>query len=256
MEREVRNQPQPLVGGSRPPQLWTGWATCAAEVRLAQELRHEVFAGEMGARLSSAASGIDQDAFDPYCDHLLVREGRWGPVIGTYRALTYAGACAAGGFYSETEFDLEPLAPWRSRTIEVGRGCVHRAYRNGGTIAQLWAGLFQYVLAQQADFLIGCASIGTDDGGHLAASICRRLLQNHLGPAEHRVAPRRAFVLEGWREVTDFRMPPLIRGYLRLGAYVCGDPAWDSDFRTADLLLMLPLAQLSRRHAERLQRTG
>src|SRR5262245_6267873 len=112
-------------------------ASSPAEVRAAQRLRYRVFAEEMGARLASRDEQIDRDIFDPYCEHLLVREGDTGEVVGTYRILTSAQAKRIGGFYSEEEFDLTRFGPLRDRLVEVGRSCVHPDYRSGATIALL-----------------------------------------------------------------------------------------------------------------------
>ncbi len=161
----------------------------------------------------------------------------------------------AGGWYCAAEFDVARLESIAGETVEIGRACVDPAYRTGRVISLLWAGLLRYVLSR-GRFVIGCASIGTRDGGHMAASICRRLLQDHLAPPQWRVAPHRAFVLEGWREVADAPLPPLIKGYLRLGASVCGAPAWDGGFDTADLLMILPVALTRQRYVDRLLRAA
>jgi putative hemolysin len=231
-------------------------AECAAEIRQAQRLRYAVFAEELGARIAGAAQGLDRDRFDPFCDHLIVRERTQGRVVGTYRILPPAQRRRAGGWYCAGEFDVTRLQAFGDRTVEIGRACVDPAYRSGHAISLLWAGLLRYVLERGCQYVIGCASIGTGDGGHIAASLCRRLLQEHLAPPEWRVAPRRAFVLEGWRDIADAPMPALLKGYLRLGAQVCGEPAWDGDFDTADLLMVLPLARTNPRYVDRLLRAA
>jgi len=228
-------------------------AETAADVRAAQRLRYRVFADELGARLPDARDGIDRDRLDRFCDHLLVRDG--ARVVGTYRMLPPDRRAAAGGWYCGAEFDVTRLEPFAAETIEIGRACVDPAFRTGRVISLLWAGLWRYVRTR-GRFVIGCASIGTADGGHIAASICRRLLRDHLAPAQWRVVPHRAFVLEGWRDVADAPLPPLIKGYLRLGATVCGAPAWDGDFDTADLLMILPVAGTRQRYVDRLLRVG
>jgi len=229
-------------------------ARTAADVRAAQRLRYAVFAEELGARLDDRL-GLDHDRFDPYCDHLIVRAAN-GRVVGTYRILAPEGRRRAGSWYCAGEFDVGRLAAFADGTVEIGRACVDRAYRSGHTISLLWTGLLRYVLQRGCQHVIGCASIGTGDGGHIAASICRRLLQDHLAPAPWRAAPRRAFVLEGWQEILHAPLPPLLKGYLRLGAQVCGEPAWDGDFDTADLLMVLSLEQMNRRYVERLLRAA
>lgn len=231
-------------------------ADSTADVRRAQRLRYEVFALEMGARLASAADGLDRDDLDPFCDHLLVYERAGGRVVGTYRMLPAARAAAAGGWYCAAEFDVGALLPARRHIVEVGRACVAPAYRTGLVIALLWSGLIRYLRGQGAGYAIGCASIATDDGGHVAASVCRRLLRDHLAPPAWRVTPRRAFALEGWRDVDEPPLPPLLKGYLRLGAEVCGPPAWDPAFRTADLLVRLDLTAANPRYVDRLLRAA
>lgn len=243
-----------LIDLPEPSGLEVRLAQTPAEVRAAQRLRYTVFAEEMGARLASAALGLDRDRLDAHCDHLIVRAGR--DVIGTYRMLPPSGRRRAGGWYCASEFDVRGLAAFADRTVEVGRACVDPAYRSGHAITLLWAGLLRYVLQRDCAYVIGCASLGTGDGGHIAASVCRRLLQDHLAPPEWRVVPRRAFVLEGWREVPDAPLPPLLKGYLRLGAQTCGEPAWDPDFDSADLLMVLPLARTNPRYVERLLRAA
>jgi putative hemolysin len=245
---------EPLNQSTGPSGLAIRLAETPAEVRAAQRLRYEVFGEEMGAQLASATLGLDRDRFDPYCDHLIVRAGR--DVVGTYRILPPEGRRRAGGWYCASEFDVARLQSFADHTVEIGRACVAPAFRSGHAISLLWAGLLRYVLQRGCHYVIGCVSIGTNDGGHIAASLCRRMLQAHLAPAPWRVVPHRAFVLEGWQEIADAPLPPLLKGYLRLGAQVCGEPAWDPNFNTADLLMALPLAQINPRYVERLLRTA
>ena len=229
--------------------LSVGIASSAQQVREAQRLRYRVFVEEMGARLNTPEAGLDVDIFDAYCDHLLVRDDISNEVVGTYRILPPHQAKRIGSLYSESEFDLTRLANLRQRMVEVGRSCVHPDYRNGGTITLLWAGLAEYMLKNGYDYLIGCASISMADGGHAAASIYRQASAKHLGPIEWRVFPRCPLPLAALEQKDlEATLPPLIKGYLRVGAYVCGEPAWDPDFNTADLLLLLPLARMNPRY--------
>jgi putative hemolysin len=224
-------------------------ASTPEDVHEAQRLRYRVFAEEMGARLSSRDEGIDRDMFDPYCEHLLVREEDTGEVVGTYRILTSAAAKRIGGFYSEDEFDLTRLGPMRDRLLEVGRSCVHPRFRSGAAIALLWSGLAQFIRSGNYEYVMGCASIGMADGGHAAASLYNSLSRTALSPVEYRVFPRCALPLDALEGGRECIVPPLIKGYLRLGARVCGEPAWDPDFNCADLFMLLPVASLSRRYA-------
>ncbi len=230
--------------------LTIGMARTVTEIEEAQRLRYKVFAEEMGASLASAHEGIDRDIFDSYCEHLLVRDNVDNKVIGTYRILPPGCARAIGSYYSETEFDLTRLAHLRDRMVEVGRSCVHMNYRDGATITRLWGGLAEYMCKHNHEYLIGCASIGMKDGGHYAASVYNKLHKQYAAPAEYRVFPRCRLPLEALDQTLDVSIPPLIKGYLRLGAYIGGEPAWDPDFNTADLFIMLPMSRLSAKYAK------
>jgi putative hemolysin len=222
------------------------------EIREAQRLRYRVFADELGARLTTPLPGHDIDLYDPYCDHLLVRDLASGDVVGTYRILPPDSAHRVGSYYAEQEFDLTRLHFLRPRMAELGRSCVHPAHRGGPVIARLWMGLADYMTRHGFDYVVGCASIGMADGGHLAADVYRQLAQHHLAPVEWQVTPRARLPLEPLDDGREAALPPLIKGYTRLGAMICGEPAWDPDFNTADLLMLLPMAQLDRSYARRL----
>ncbi|MFD3440412.1 GNAT family N-acetyltransferase [Streptomyces sp. NPDC058685] len=219
------------------------------DVRAAQRLRHQVFAGEMGARLEGPEPGLDIDAFDAYCDHLLVREADTGEVVGTYRLLPPDRARAAGRLYSETEFDLARLAPIRDDLVEVGRSCVHPQHRNGAVIGLIWAGLARYMTRTGHNWLAGCCSIPLADGGTLAAATWSTVRSKNLAPEEYWVTPHKLWnadtvALPGGRT----ELPALLRGYLRLGAWVCGAPAHDADFGVADLYVLLSLRRTNPRY--------
>ena len=219
------------------------------ESREAQKLRDQVFAGERGANLQTRTPGVDQDIYDPYCEHLVVRDENSGAVVGTYRILSPEKAAKIGGYYSENEFDLTRLQHLRPRMVEIGRSCVHADYRTGATITMLWAGLAKYMVENNYDYLVGCASISMADGGHAAASLYNRLGE-HMSPLEYRVFPRCPLPLAALKNDLPAELPPLIKGYLRAGAYVCGDPAWDPDFNTADLPILMPMSRLAGRYAK------
>ena len=243
---ELNRQTQPAVQR----RLITALARSEAEVLEAQRLRYKVFAEEMGANLPSAKEGIDRDIFDSYCEHLLVRESNENKVVGTYRILSPDQAKKVGSYYAQTEFDLTRLQHLRDRMVEVGRSCVHWDHRDGATIAQLWSGLAQYMLKNRHEYLIGCASISMADGGHVAASIYRKLHQTYAAPAEYSVFPRYPLPLHALNQNLDAPIPALLKGYLRLGAYIGGEPAWDPDFNTADLFIFLPMSRISNRYAK------
>jgi putative hemolysin len=243
------------------PRLDARWASSFAEVRACQRLRHEVFVGEMGARLrppAGAPAGHDVDLWDPHCEHLMVRAldtespAAEPQVVGTYRVLTPEAARQAGGFYTETEFDLTRLRALRPQLAEIGRSCVHPAHRQGGVILSLWAELARFMVANGLEYVIGCASVPMRDGGHAAASLWRQLAQDHLAPIEWRVTPRLALPVEELRSDLVVEPPPLVKGYLRCGARLLGAPAWDPDFGTADLPLLIRLADMPARYRRHL----
>lgn len=246
--------PQHALASVNPPFEVT-WARHQDDVREAQRLRYQVFVEEMGARLdlpAGAPAGHDIDLFDDYCEHLLVRtvptDDMPATVIGTYRVLTPGAARRAGGTYSDTEFDLTRLRPMRERMAELGRSCVHVDHRSGGVILALWGALAGFMDRNGLDTMVGCASISMRDGGHLAASLWARLKQTHLAGMEYEVRPRLALPVDDLDQSLAVDPPPLIRGYLRCGAKVLGAPAWDPDFNTADLPLLMRLADLPARY--------
>jgi putative hemolysin len=236
---------------SASPVLTVDFARNPSEVRDAQRLRYRVFGEEMGARLDCREPGVDQDRFDEHCVHLLARDDATGEVIGTYRLITPDVAKKLGGFYSESEFDISRLDHLRDRLLEVGRSCVHPDYRNGGTIAMLWGALTRFALTNGYEYAMGCASISMADGGHVAASVYRTLRERHLSPLEYRVFPRCGLPMEHLDRNLEAEIPPLIKGYLRVGAQICGEPAWDPDFNTADVFVLISMARMSERYMRR-----
>ncbi|MFB7733649.1 GNAT family N-acetyltransferase [Streptomyces sp. NPDC056112] len=241
----LESPPQPA-----PPTRYTvALARDEADVRAAQRLRYDVFAGEMGALLSTPQPGYDVDPFDAYCDHLLVRDATTGQVVGTYRLLPPERAAIAGRLYAEGEFDITALAPIRPGLVEVGRSCVHPDHRDGAVIGLIWAGLARYMVDRGHEWLAGCCSIPLADGGALASATWERVREKNLAPQEHRVRP-----LLPWIPRADLpaaprtELPALLRGYLRLGAQVCGAPAHDPDFGVADLYVLLSMRRVSPRY--------
>ncbi|MEV0580272.1 MULTISPECIES: GNAT family N-acetyltransferase [unclassified Streptomyces] len=236
-----------LAAPAAQPRYRVSLAVDQAEVRAAQRLRHQVFAAEFGARLDGPEPGLDSDAFDSYCDHLLVKESATGEIVATYRLLPPGRARIAGRLYAESEFDLTRLAPIRDDLVEVGRSCVHPAHRDGAVIALIWAGLARYMERSGHNWLAGCCSVPLSDGGTAAALAWETVRTKHLAPEEYWVSPHRLWqppaALPGPPTGPAGRagLPPLLRGYLRLGARVCGAPAHDPDFNVADLYVLLSL---------------
>jgi len=228
--------------------LQVAWARDDAAVREAQHLRYRVFAEEMGARLAGP-SGLDVDEFDVYCDHLLVRDLDTLKVVGTYRVLPPHAAMHIGRLYAESEFDVSRLAHLRARMVEVGRSCVHPDYRSGAVIMALWGGLGAYMMHNGYETMLGCASVAMADGGHYAANLYASLAANALTAPEYRAFPHAPLPVEELRTSAIATPPALIKGYLRLGAKICGAPAWDPDFNTADFLTLLRISDVNARYA-------
>ena len=251
-DTEVQNLAGQSEKTQAKPSLKIEWAQHLDQVREAQRLRYQVFAQEMGARLPDTLPGHDIDSFDDYCEHLLIRDESTEQVIGTYRVLTPAQAQRAGSTYSDAEFDLSRLDAFRPRMVELGRSCVHAEHRHGGVIMALWGALAEFMVRNKLDVMIGCASIPMLHqgvvSGEVAASIWHELRQTHLADALHQVTPRLPLPVEQWTVNTAFEPPALIKGYLRLGAKVLGAPAWDPDFNTADLPMLMKIDDMPARY--------
>lgn len=231
------------------PQLYTELAATEADVRESQALRHRIFSGELGAKLHTPVEGLDIDRFDDYCHHLLVRSAETGEVVASTRLLPGAKIAEAGGFYSESEFDLTNIKKLDGRILEVGRTCVAPAYRTGAAIAVLWSGLAAYVNLHGFDYLCGCASIELEDDGVRAAAIMKRLRQQGLIDEEHRVTPLNPLPLVEADTNITAAMPPLLKAYIRLGAKICGEACWDPDFNVADVFILVKLSEMDNAYA-------
>jgi len=252
----LHQSPQNQISTSSPKDsksaIKVSWAKHQDEVREAQKLRYSVFANEMGARLPATIPGHDIDLFDDYCEHLLVRDGETNAVIGTYRVLTPVQAKRVGGTYTDTEFDLTRLRNMRERMVELGRSCVHPDHRHGGVILALWGALFEFMSRNQLDTMIGCASIPMLHNGIVsgdaAASMWKQLSKSNLASIEFHVRPRLPLPIEELDSNLPVEPPALIKGYLRLGAKILGAPAWDPDFNTADLPMLMQVKDLPLRY--------
>jgi putative hemolysin len=236
------------------------------EVREAQRLRYQVFFEEMGA--STDAKGTfnehDVDQYDADCEHLIVRDTASDLVVGCYRIMRPETAMRRGGYYSDSEFDLARLKNIRPTTAEVGRACIHPDFRSGSVIMLLWSGLTRFMLENNYEYVIGCASIPLSDGHDNALAVYEHVAETSLAPAEYRVFPKNPYPLA--QAATDHvptsdqtpqvvpiaraHIPALIKGYSRLGAWICGAPAWDADFNTADLFVLLPITRMSGTYAK------
>lgn len=236
---------------STTPTLSLSMATTRESVRDVQRLRYKIFVEQGGLSNLASADRLDRDEFDAYCDHLIVRDTVTHEVVGTYRVLNPAGARRMGRLYSEGEFDLVGIEGLRHRMVEAGRACIDPRYRSGAVIMLLWAGLASYMRHAQCDHLVGCASIGLEDGGLNAAEVYRSLAAKHMAPIEYRVTPHVRFPTHCYTTTGLYVVPPLLKGYLRSGAWLCGEPAWDPNFQCADLFLLLRMSSMDARYARR-----
>jgi putative hemolysin len=227
----------------------------------AQRLRYEVFTSEPGFDLADTVDGRDCDRFDEFCDHLLVREDRSGELVGCYRMLPPPGANAAGGLYSATEFDVTELDPLRPSLVEMGRAVVREDHRNGGVVLLMWAGILAYLDRCGYDYVTGCVSVpvqGAPDEPPGSQIRAVRDFARKRHASERTVYPHRPVVLHGLglddiEPPARVSVPPLMRGYLRLGAEVCGDPAHDPDFGVGDFPALLDKRKADVRYLQRLR---
>lgn len=231
-------------------------ATSQADVLAAQSLRYDVFALEMGA-VTPGPPGLDADEFDDLCDHLIVwhrRPGQPAEAVGTYRLLpphSNDHQPRANGLIAHQEFGLMPMESILDRTVEVSRACVRADHRGGPAVTMLWRGIASYLAVAGHRYLLGCASMPMTDGGRSAAAFWDRAVLEHLAPTHRRCRPRNPVPIGRLPRAPRLVLPPLLAGYLRLGAKVCGPPAHDEMFGTADFLLLLDLAAVNPGHLSR-----
>ena len=215
------------------------------EIEQCLSLRYRVFAQEMGARLSSNDKGVDKDRFDEFCKHLMVFDNDSGKVIATTRLLVSEDAKKSGYFYSETEFDLELVLKQPGRFMEVGRTCIDPRSRKGSVLAILWQGIAEVIVKHKVDYLIGCASISLREGDAYMNSVMHTLRKKYFSPNDLRVRPLIPLHIPQQNFEVEVAVPTLLKGYLRQGAMICGEPHWDAEFNVADVFVLLPCEKIS-----------
>lgn len=245
----------PVTAGSQVIRL----ATSADELDAAQALRYRVFYDEMGAKPDAdmAATRRDFDRFDRICDHLLVvdRDRAEDPVVGTYRFIRREHARAAGSFYSASEFDIGKLASFPGTVLELGRSCVDAKYRNRATMQLLWRGISEYVNAFGIDLMFGCASLHGTNPEELAVQLSY-LYHYHLAPEALRatalahlkvnmdILPKEA--IDPKRALAS--LPPLLKGYLRVGGFIGDGAVVDHQFNTTDVCIIVKTDLIAERY--------
>lgn len=237
------------------------------DVESAQRLRYDVFNLEQGRGLRSAAKyGIDFDEFDEYCLHLLAIEKSSGRVVGTYRAHLGRVANSAKGFYSSREYEIHGLYKIADSCIELGRTCVAPEYRSGAVVALLWAGITELIVRGKLTYMLGCVSLDDTDPA-LAWALYEYISHKYPKCVDFKVVPRPGFKLDrpDEREIKkllsdeDFlkkSIPPIFKGYLRLGGYICGEPAADREFGTIDFFIMVDINNVPARYKHHFNYTG
>ncbi len=241
-----------LVGDLKTGSLEVRLAETAAELDAAQALRYRIFYEEMQAKpdATTEAARRDVDAYDAQCDHLLVLDHSLGEgadaVVGTYRLIRKPAADAVGGFYTRDEFNIAPLLALKGNLLELGRSCVDTRYRTRPTMQLLWRGIASYVFHYDIALMFGCASLpGVDPDAHkLALSY---LHHYHLAPEEMRprALPDRFVALDRMpKDAIDMKraladLPPLIKGYLRLGGFIGDGAVIDHQFNTVDVCILV-----------------
>lgn len=218
--------------------------------QLCYKLRYDVFAKELGAKISITKNGLDKDKFDDHCHHLVVYDNRINEIVATTRLLDNDGRNQTDMFYSETEFNMTNIINPDINFIEVGRTCIHPAYRRGAVLAMLWRGIADLVVSKKIDYLMGCASIPLSRGDKYISSVMSHIHQHHYAPECLRVHPLVPLRLnEDQPHADDAILPTLLKAYVRQGALVCGQPYWDAAFGVADVFILLEASKITSRYS-------
>ncbi|MGB8841979.1 MAG: GNAT family N-acyltransferase [Aliidongia sp.] len=265
-----------LIDGIRHGQMEVRLARSEAEIHAAQRLRYKIFYGEMAARATAEmiAEGRDFDRFDAYCDHLVVIDhGEAGRVVGTYRLLRQSVAERHGGFYTATEFDVSKLMAVPGEIMELGRACVDSSHRSRpATMQLLWRGIATYTVQYDVKIMFGCASLPGTDTQSIAGALSY-LYYNHLAPENLRaralpdrynrmdlLPPREvdaeAAVADLAARTTLSALPPLIKGYLRVGGLIGDGAVIDPEFQTTDICIIVVTDRMTAKYFNHYIRIG
>jgi putative hemolysin len=242
-------------------------ARTRADIDAAQALRYRVFYEEMGAQSTAetAATRRDVDSFDDVADHLLVidhaRGDEAGKVVGTYRLIRRSAAARHGGFYSAAEYDISRIAAYNGEILELGRSCVDISARNRPTMQLLWRGIAAYIFHYDIGVMFGCASLPGTDPDAVALPLSY-LYYHHLAPADLRTRALPSLHVDMARlapEAVDpakalMELPPLIKGYLRLGGYVGDGAVIDRQFNTTDVCIIVKSDQVTDKYSRHYER--
>ncbi|MGB3621958.1 MAG: GNAT family N-acyltransferase [Ketobacter sp.] len=253
------------------PRFFAEFITAKEEIREAQKMRYEVFCEEYKVVLPvhNTWNGhpIDVDDLDDYCLHLVVRNQANLEIIGYTRVLTCELAARFGRYYSSHEFHIDNIINRPGRFLEIGRTCIHPDFRNGATIAVLWAHLAKFMQENEFRYLFGCASISLEDSGKNLAKIMPVLREKFWAKSEYSVQPKMPInplpdpsllieeQLNTAHHAAKPAIPPLLKAYTRMGALICGEACLDPEFNVADLFVLLDIKNVSDRYAKHFLRT-
>lgn len=237
--------------GHHEPKLVAYITKSRKTILAAQRLRYEIFVKEYGANISCKLN-LDRDQFDKFCDHLVVKDTTTGQIVAYTRLLSPSHIKKSGRYYSASEFDLSMLKSLDGRIVEVGRTCVHADYRTGVAINTLWMAIASYATNKNISYMIGCASVSLVDNGELLSRIMPYIREKHMLEDEQ-VTPLKRYILDEKEYAPEFKkmMPPLLKAYLRLGAKIGGEPAWDPEFNCVDMFILMDINAIPKRYAER-----
>ncbi|CAN7691549.1 MULTISPECIES: GNAT family N-acetyltransferase [unclassified Paenibacillus] len=245
----------PLLTAPQPAKLIVKLAKHQQEIEQAMQLRYQIFVEEEKNLRLMNEQKLECDAYDPYCDHLIVKDLETDQVIGTYRLLPGDRASEGIGFYSETEFNLSAMSELRQQSLELGRSCIAPAYRGGRAIQMLWEGIASYISERNFTHLIGCASVHfstIEDLNEIYTMLKhKQVLTDRFGiePLEtHRISGLTQIDLTCNEKDMFRKLPPLMKGYQWLGAEIGGDPAYDELFGTVDFFIILQKDKVARRY--------
>ncbi len=247
----------PVLAPLRSSPLKVSWARNEKDLLRAQKLRALAF-GFSPPKTPESLIVPEQDRFDAFARHLIVVDTDRDLCVGTYRILDFRGAQRAGGFYTGTEFDITSLSPFLEHTAELGRSAVHPDYRSGGVISLLWSALARILMKEEIRYLMGCASCDLTDPSLDLDRIYTYLRLEAWGEEREAVVPYRHYpcLFRPTQNPTPPSLPPLLKGYVRLGARILGEPSHDPVFQTADFPVWLSVNETSGRYARHFFRSG
>ncbi len=217
------------------------------EIEKCLSFRYEIFSNEIGTNIGSDVR-LNKDRFDDYSRHLMVIDQSTRQVVATTRLLVDTDIVHTGCFYSETEFEISRIINMSGKFLEIGRTCVHPAYRSGIALTILWQGIARIVSLSKIDYLIGCASIPLSTGDQYINSLMHVLRNKHYSEDEQRVRPLIPLKYSSTPVSEDVIMPTLLKSYIRQGAVICGEPYLDAEFGVVDVFVLLDCNKITSRY--------